>query len=547
MLYYPKTFPKDKEDFLVGLVSFLIKRHPCNKIDARKLIHYYLSKSKVGNFFPSYWHLLFVYYRYFSDKEGTEFLIKLFRTVSIRSLSGIVPLSVFTKPQGSCPFNCVYCPSAAGAPKSYFPDEAAVMRAIRNRYDPFLQVRERLIQFFLNGHPIDKVEIIIQGGTFSFYKKDYREWFIKRIFDSLNTDIKELIVKGKVVPKNFDSLEDSKKYNEKASHRAVGITIETRPDFINKEEIIFLRKLGVTRVELGVQSLNNEVLGIVRRGHTVKDIAKATVVLRRNGFKIVYHIMPGLPGSDDKEDLRTLRKTFKDKRFKPDAIKFYPTQIVWNTELLKWYKEGKYKPYTSRQLLNLSLRFKKDIVPRWTRINRLVRDLTKNDVAVQTFPSNFRQILEKELRKNNIRCPCIRCREIRDKKVVEPISLKITRYGVTGGDEYFIEFTDEKDNLLGFLRLFVPSSDDDLFFDSLKNSTIIRELHVYGRQVEIGRRGGVQHGGLGKALIEKAISISKRNGFDKIAVISGVGVREYYRKLGFKLEGEGEYMINSNL
>ncbi len=545
MFYYPKTFPKNKEGFLKKLVSFLLTKAPKDKMSARKLIHEFLAANNenIKDYFPSYWHILFVYYRHFYLKNKRHNIVNVLRTVSVRSLSGIVPLSVFTKPRNSCPFNCVYCPTADNAPKSYFPDEAAVMRAIRNEYDPFLQIQDRLVQFFLNGHSVDKVELIIQGGTFSFYDKEYREEFVKRLFDSLNTNVKELIIKGKTKFMNGRSLDDAKFRNETAVHRAIGLTIETRPDFINKDEVKFLRKLGVTRVELGVQSLDNEVLRIVRRGHTVRDTIKATNILRRNGFKIVYHIMPGLPVSSDVKDLETLRKTFQDVEFRPDAIKFYPTQIVWGTELLKWYKTGKYKAYTSNKLLKLSLNFKKNIVPRWTRVNRLVRDLTKNDVAVHTFPSNFRQTLEKELHKRDIKCPCIRCREIRNQKVTELVRLKITKYKVLDGVEVFLEFVDKEDKLLGFLRLFLPSSDQRLFFSSLKECALIRELHIYGKQVEIGKKGIVQHKGLGKKLLEESFEVARKKGFNKIAVISGVGVREYYRGLGFGLNKNGEYMI----
>lgn len=546
-MFYPANFPQDKKKLLQKLLLYLNNKKIDNRIGLEKYIRRFLREKKIKDFFPKFWHLYFVYLRYFSREKISKKLIDLLKVVKIRSLSGIVPLSVFTQPLNSCPYNCVYCPTALNAPKSYFPDEAAVMRAIRNHYDPFSQVRERLMQFYLSGHPIDKVDLIIQGGTFSFYEKRYRQWFLKRCYDACHTDIDELIKKGRekrIVSKN---LEEAKKLNEKAKSRVIGITVETRPDFINKKEIRFLRKLGVTRVELGVQHIDDKILNLVRRGHTISQVIEATKLLRDAGFKITYHLMPGLPGSSFEKDYLMLKKVFLEEEFKPDQIKFYPTQVVKNSFLAKWYLQGKYKPIDEEYLLNLTLKFKKEIVPPWLRINRLVRDLTKNDLVYENFPSNFRQNLESRLRDEKVSCLCIRCREIRDKKIIGQLKINVIEYKASEGKEFFIEMVDEKYQILGFLRLRIPSyffTGKKFFFKSLNNASIIRELHVYGQATPLFKKGIVQHQGIGKKLIKEAVKITKRFDLPKLAVIAGVGVRDYYRKLGFVDDGEGgEYLI----
>lgn len=545
MVYYPPNYPQEKEQFLKNCFLFLIKKNPKTRANLFKEMLVFAKKNHQKKV-PKLWHLYFVYQRYFSNKKINQDFLKLFQVVKIRSLSGIVPLSCFTKPQDSCPFHCLYCPTVKDAPKSYFPDEAAVMRAIRADYDPFRQVQDRLIQFYLSGHPIDKIEVIIQGGTFSFYPKDYRQWFVKRVFDALNTQVDKLIKEGKTKFYNDKNLELAKKRNEKSYQRMVGLTIETRPDFINEQEIIFLRKLGVTRIELGVQTIDEKILKINQRGHNLNAVKKATRLLRDAGFKITYHLMPGLPGSSFKKDLQVLKKIFNDQNFKPDNIKFYPTQIVKNSQLADWYQNGKYQPISKDYLIKLTLAFKKKIVPHWVRINRLVRDLTRNDLVIETFPSNFRQELETQLKINKINCPCIRCREIRNKKIKSPIKLKTTSYLANQGKEFFLEYLDQNNQLLGYLRLRLPSfltTKKNFFIKALNHSAIIRELHVLGELTPIKKKGRVQHQGLGKKLIEEAIKIVKKNNLKKISVIAAVGTRQYYKKLGFKKQDE--YLVKN--
>ncbi len=545
MLYYPPTYPKEKEKVLKQLSLYLLDKNIKSRQSLYQYIKNFLEEKKIKDFYPKLWHLNFVYKRYFDEKN--ESLISLLKVVAIRSLSGIVPLSVFTSPKNSCPFNCVYCALNSDAPKSYFSDEAAVMRAVRASYDPFKQTFDRLMQFYLSGHPIDKIELIIQGGTFSFYEKGYREWFVKRVFDGLNTDIEKIVAGCDLVYANAKDLDEAKKINEKATSRMVGLTIETRPDFINKEEILFLRKLGVTRVELGVQSTNDEILRLVNRGHLVEKVVEATRLLRDAGFKITYHLMPGLPGSDFEKDFAVLKEVFTDQRFKPDNIKFYPTQVVKNSPLANWYKVGKFKPIDEDYLLRLTEKFKKEVVPPWLRINRLVRDLTKNDLVVETFPSNFRQHFEAYLKEKGVKCLCIRCREIRNQKIKGEIKINVIEYQASLGQEYFIEAVDEDYRLLGYLRLRIPSyvlDQKNFFIKDLENCAIIRELHVLGQATSLSKAGPVQHQGLGKKLIEKAQELAKEKfNLKKMAVIAAVGTRDYYRKLGFNQMIEGEYLL----
>lgn len=545
--YYPSTFPKDKEKLLITLLVELNKKPIDNRKKLENEIRSFLKKKKITDYFPSFWHLYFVYQRHFKNKRIEKELINLLKVVKIRSLSGIVPLSVFTHPKNSCPYHCLYCPTAEGAPKSYFPDEAAVLRASRHHYLPFNQTLDRLIQFYLSGHPIDKIDLIIQGGTFSFYDRKYRQWFVKRVFDCCNSDVEELIIKGDTMMKNSRSLDQSKKINERAKSRIVGITIETRPDFINEDEIRFLRHLGVTRVELGVQHPDDKIYQKILRGHTVKDVIKATQLLKDAGFKITYHLMPGLPGSNFKKDIQMLKTIFQNNAFKPDAIKFYPTQVVKNSQLADWYKKDQYQPINEQYLYQLTKEFKKKIVPPWVRINRLVRDLTINDLVYENFPSNFRQIIEKRLKEEKVFCPCIRCREIRNNKIFGQVKIDIIQYQANGGQEFFIEAVDEKYQLLGFLRLRLPSfifTKEKFFISSLEGSAIIRELHIYGQATPLSEKGDVQHQGLGKKLIKKAEEITNQFGLKKLAVIAAVGVRDYYRQLGFDDDNSPfEYLI----
>jgi len=434
----------------------------------------------------------------------------LLRTRPIRSLSGIVNVSVLTKPY-PCPGHCIYCPTQKGVPKSYLDNEPAVMRAILNQYDPYRQVKMRLKSLRNTGHPTDKIELRIIGGTWSFYPHKYQTWFVKKCFDACNG-------------KSPASLKQAQKLNEKSKHRIVGLSIETRPDFINKKEIKRLRRLGVTRVELGVQTIYDDILKLNQRGHKIKATIQATKLLKDAGFKICYQMMPNLPGSNLKKDEKMFEILFTSPDFQPDLLKIYPCALLKEALLYQWWQKKKYRPYTANQLINLVKSIKKKI-PYYVRIQRITRDIPSSSiVAGPAKISNLRQRVTGN-------CRCIRCREVKENyNPKEKLYLFRQDYPASGGKEVFLTFENKnRQKLYSLLRLRLTS----------RKSVIIREVHTYGQLRLIGKSSTVspQHKGLGKKLIKQAEKITKKEfGLKKISVISGVGVRNYYRRLDYRLE-----------
>ncbi|MDO8559035.1 MAG: tRNA uridine(34) 5-carboxymethylaminomethyl modification radical SAM/GNAT enzyme Elp3 [bacterium] len=466
---------------------------------------------------PSNVDLLKVYHKSVRNKnvEASNKIEILLRTRPVRSLSGIVNISVLTKPY-PCPGKCLYCPSEKGIPKSYVSGEPAVERAKRLKYDPYLQTKKRIEMLEAEGHPTDKIELRIVGGTWSYYPRKYQEWFIKCCFDACN------IRKGKTMVAVLRN-------NETAKHRIVGLSVETRPDFINPEEIKWLRELGATMVELGVQSIYDDVLKLNLRGHGVKETIEATKLLKDAGFKILYQMMPNLPGSAPGRDLKMFEELFADSRFQPDMLKIYPCALIKESPLYKLWKEKKYKPYTEKQLVGLVKSIKK-IIPSYVRIQRIARDIPSHSiVAGPAKISNLRQIVAGN-------CKCIRCREVKgnyDPK--EKIYLFRENYDASGGKEIFLSFCAQDANhpgrLYSLLRLRINSD----------GIAVIREIHTYGQLQTIeGSRtsfNSPQHKGLGRKLVEEAEKIARKEfSAKKIAVISGVGVRGYWRTLGYQLK-----------
>jgi len=504
---------------------------------------------------PSNIELLKVYHKLVKNKriKKSEKLEDLLRTRPIRSLSGIVNISVLTKPY-PCPGKCLYCPTEKGIPKSYVSGEPAVERAKRLNYNPYLQVKKRIEMLENEGHPTDKIELRIVGGTWSYYPKDYQSWFITSCFAACNTELRRTIRRT-----TLKDLEKTQKLNEKAKHRIVGLSIETRPDFINVEEIKWLRKLGITMVELGVQSIYDDVLKLNLRGHGVKETILATKLLKDAGFKVLYQMMPNLPGSNLKRDEKMFEELFQNPDFQPDLLKIYPCALLKEAPLYKWWKAGKYKPYTEKQLINLIKSIKQKI-PYYVRIQRITRDIPSRSIVTGPAKiSNLRQILAEKMEKEGWRCKCIRCREVRENyDPKEKIYLFREDYEASGGKEIFLSFENKnRTKLYSLLRLRITS----------KNKAIIREVHTYGSLVPIGvKKLSPQHRGLGKKLIKEAEKITKKefgfhpvkspvklpsasfnrgakqfNRVNKIAVISAVGTRDYFRKLGYKLRDT--YMI----
>jgi len=456
------------------------------------------------------------------------FLENFLKTRKVRTLSGIAAITTITKPY-SCPGECIYCPDEKNMPKSYLANEPACMRAVLTNFDPYKQVEARLNSLKMTGHTTDKIELIVLGGTWSSYPKKYQDWFIKRCFDSCNK-------------KTSKNLEIAKKINERTKHRIIGLTLETRPDFVTEKEIKKMRILGCTRIELGIQSLYKDVLKKNKRGHDIKAIVNATKLLKDAGFKINYHMMLNLPGSTLKKDEKMFEELFSNSDFQPDQLKIYPCAVLKTSPLYKIWKNKKYKPYSQKQLINLLVKIKQKI-PSYVRIVRVIRDIPSQSIIAGNKVSNLRQTIQKELKKQNKKCKCIRCREIKE-SISKNITFKRIDYDASEGKEIFLSFEDiKKDKLLAFLRLRITNS---WTLPILKNTAIIREIHTYGQTVPISKNIKIahQHKSLGKKLIKRAEEIVKKEtNYKKIAVIAGVGVREYYKKLGYKLKDE--YMIKN--
>ena len=472
----------------------------------------------------------------------------------VRTQSGVSVISVMTKPL-SCPGKCIYCPTQDNMPKSYLDNQPAAMRGVMFDFDPYEQVRARLMMLDRMGHDISKNEVIILGGTFSAHPARYQELFIKRIYDAFNnysggkvlgSRFKvlegEKILNSKYKTQNIaDDLEGAKRINETADCRMIGLTIETRPDWVTPTEVKRLRYFGVTRVELGVQSVFDDVLLGVKRGHDVAKIKKATKLLRQAGFKIVYHIMPGLPGSSVERDIEMFKLLFSDSGFFPDHLKIYPTVVLKDSQLYKIWQKGGYKPYKNKQVIRV-LQEAKKLVPPWVRIVRIMRDIPQESIVDGVKVSNLRQQLEEA----GAVCQCIRCREPKG-KFVKKLKMIKRSYMVLGGREIFLSYESiDGKNILALVRLFIPDGKTNLVvkkIHEIKDCALIRELHTYGTVIGVDKKENnrSQHRGLGKKLMGKAELEAKKNGLTKMAVIAGVGVREYYKKTGYKLIGE--YMI----
>ena len=519
----------------------------------------------------------------------------------VRSGSGVTPVTVLTKPF-PCPGKCIFCPSDVRMPKSYLAGEPGAQRAAANAFDPYLQTYSRLETYHNNGHPVGKVEIIVLGGTWSYYPPVYQVWYIKRCFDALNdfslgkdnrsqatpgsdfTDVtktldgshltqtynqaisKELIKRDGRPIRNSETADwpellSAQKQNETAASRCVGLVIETRPDNISPEEVLRLRRLGCTKAQIGFQSLSDQVLTLNKRGHTVAATRSAMRLLRSAGFKIHAHWMPNLYGSNPEADKQDFLKIFSDPDFCPDELKIYPCSLISSAELMAYYQKGLWQPYTHAQLLDV-LTFCLEHTPRYCRLTRVIRDIPGPDIVVGNKATNFRQIAEAELARLGRGSEDIRAREIKNRRF-DPRTLKLkdTLYQTSTSIEHFLEWVTLDDHILGFLRLSLPFGQPkpsqgssqatnkshsganqtealeslDHFLPELQNSAIIREVHVYGPAVRVGDRGGdrPQHLGLGKKLIRRAQKIATDTGFKNLAVISAIGTRQYYLRLGF--------------
>jgi elongator complex protein 3 len=534
------VFMKKEEDNikLIHIVDNLNGLSFSDHIDFERKFRKIVSELSVTP--PAKWELISVYKKLIKEKKITQNknLEKYLKKSSVRTSSGVSVITVLTKPY-PCPGTCVFCPDEKNMPKSYLSNEPAAQRALGLKFDPVKMVQKRIEALETNGHTVDKIELLVLGGSFTAYTKKYQDNFITKCFFAANTF-------GATKKRNIKSLKEEQKINEKTRYKIIGITLETRPDEITEQVIKNFRNLGCTRVQIGVQHTDDKILKISKRGHDNEQAIIATRLLKENGFKVDHHFMPDLPGSTPAKDLKMMQEVFAGSSLQPDQIKIYPCIVNEYAPLYEWFQKGKYKPYTEKQLLNLLLEIKK-IVPYWVRINRLIRDIPEESITAGNKITNLRQFLQKRLAEENEKCHCIRCREIglKEKKdtKVKP-QLFIDKYEASGGIEYFLSFEDKKrETLLAFLRLRINGPENKVAFGVLEDASIVRELHVYGQMITTGEKSktATQHQGFGKKLMTEAEKITIKNRLNQIAVISGVGVHGYYRKLGYRLQNT--YMV----
>ena len=479
------------------------------------------------------------------------------RAKPVRTISGVAPVTVMTKPF-PCPGECIFCPDYAGMPKSYIPDEPGALRAGQLEFEPYSQTAFRIRALENIGHSTDKIELLILGGTWSYYPPDYQEWFIRRCLDAMNGE-------------DSTTLEEAQRRNETAPHRNVGVVIETRPDYVDEAEVIRLRRLGVTKVQLGVQSLDDDILLRNQRGHTVEQTRQAFRLLRAGGFKIHAHWMPNLLGATPESDRADFARLWDDPALRPDELKIYPCSLIAGTQLYEHWQRGSeaYRPYSDDELVDLVADCKARVPP-YCRINRVMRDIPAGHIAAGSKKSNLRQIVHRVMKARGQVCQCIRCREVRGEKVdAEALVLQELAYETDTTREHFLSFVTPAKGpgqalplLAGFLRLSFPlvchseprsgeeslspeaetlcreaTRGDKSFLDEIAGAAMIRETHVYGPALEIGQEseGQTQHAGLGTRLIERAVEMAREAGFTRLAVIAATGTRNYYRARGFRL------------
>ncbi len=512
-------------------------------------------------------------------EEREDVLLRLRRKPQ-RSASGVTPVSILTRPH-PCPGECIFCPADVRMPKSYLADEPGAQRAEQNAFDPYLQTWTRLQTYWHTGHPTDKIELIILGGTWSFYPEHYQVWFIKRAFDALHDygrgvdrrpEVLEALaaesalhpeaprveaqVDGRLMQRNYnqvvgevwrgelqrsplseyatwEELEAAHEENESAPCRCVGLVIETRPDHISEEEVLRVRRLGCTKVQIGIQSLNDAVLAANRRGHDVAATRRALRLLRRAGFKIHAHWMPNLFGSSVAQDVRDYERLFDDGDFRPDELKIYPCSLIESAELMQRYEDGSWRPYSHDELLEVLTACLRR-TPEYCRLTRVIRDIPSTDIVVGNQLTNFRQIAEAELAGAGERSRDIRAREIRHRRLrAEELQLDEQRYWTSSSEEVFLQVITPERDIAAFLRLSLPT--DPPLTGELKDAAMVREVHVYGQSLRLGEaaEGVAQHAGLGTRLLERAADLARQAGYARLAVISATGTRDYYRRRGY--------------
>ena len=463
-----------------------------------------------------------------TEKQFSK-LQKILLKKPVKSASGVTVIAIMPKPF-ACPHGrCTFCPGGVevNTPNSYTGKEPVALSAIEDDYEPGIQIKRKIEQLIAFGHDPTKLELVIVGGTFLFMPDDYQHNFIKSCYDAINGF-------------KSNSLENAKTNNEKSKIRNVGLTIETKPDYCQQKHVDMMLDYGTTRVEIGVQSLTERVYNIVNRGHNLQQVISSFQIAKDAGYKIVAHMMPGLPTMSPKEDIADFKKLFEMDEFKPDMLKIYPALVLKDTPLYDDYKLGNYKPYSTEEMINVLSESKKNI-PKWVRIMRVQREITMDEIVDGPKMGNLRQKVHQELERQGASCKCIRCREagLNNKKEFPELKLERIDYNACGGKEVFLSFNDEDDLTYGFLRLRKPSNNAHRQ-EITEKTSIIRELHVFGKAISIGEKeeDSFQHQGIGKKLMIEAEKIAATYlSSDKLCVISAVGTREYYRKLGYKING----------
>jgi elongator complex protein 3 len=595
MVYKSEIDLERHRDVLIDILQDIIRQPALSHRQLDSILRVRLKGSPV--FFSC--SDLILAYRMFAGSKGLppfdDSVVERLRLKPIRTSSGLATVTVLTKPY-PCPGECIFCPNDVRMPKSYLVGEPGAQRAAENWFDPYLQTYSRLTTLYQMGHPIDKVEIIILGGTWSFYPETYQIWFVKRVFDALHdfgqgidhtADVEALLrevsqlhpahpvanvtIDGTRFERTYnqivqsiykeemhrsrdqaaqiaqgqrsrtpvdefatwEELEAAHRENEDAACRCVGLVVETRPDHISAGEVLRFRRLGCTKVQIGFQSLNDDVLRQNKRGHTVAATRQAVRLLRQAGFKIHAHWMLNLYGSSPAGDVTDFQAMFSDPDFCPDELKIYPCSLVASAELMQRYQEGSWRPYTRAELLHVLTECFL-LMPEYCRLTRVVRDIPGTAIVVGNKTTNFRQVVEDELARQGKRSRDIRAREIRQRKVtLDELRLDELWYPSGCSDEVFLQYITADRAIAGFLRLSLPK--EPPLVDELIGAAIIREVHVYGQALRIGEEslGRSQHLGLGTRLIERAVDIARSRGYRRLAVISAVGTRAYYRQRGF--------------
>ncbi|MDE2849277.1 MAG: tRNA uridine(34) 5-carboxymethylaminomethyl modification radical SAM/GNAT enzyme Elp3 [Acidobacteriota bacterium] len=590
----PKRFSFEPEEHATELDAIIGAIESAPRFEERDLEDLLRRHPKNGRGFFSKSELIRGYRALRPGSAGERTFVDRVRMKPVRTRSGVAPVTVLTKPF-PCPGRCIFCPSDVRMPKSYLSSEPGAQRAAEHQFDPYRQTLSRLRAYRHTGHPIDKVELIVLGGTWSSYPEGYQVWFILRCLQAMNefvdvssgpaadplltfapaVDYRQLgeTVRGAGIGSSdaaagrsynrvvsdwiaahpraageareqnagWSDLLAAQRENETSPVRCVGLSLETRPDRLDAAEALRMRRLGATKVQIGIQSMDDDVLVLNGRGHDTARSRRAVRLLRQAGFKIQAHWMPNLHGSTPAKDREDFDRLFSDPDMRPDELKVYPCSLIESAELMAYYRRGEWRPYEGDELLDV-LVHSLGAAPRYCRLTRVIRDIPGTDIVTGNRTTNLRQVAEAEAAARGVRCRDIRAREVGGRPV-DPRRLRLRRtdYEASGGREIFLEFVTGEDRIAGFLRLRLPAPTGTgaLPIPELADEAIIREVHVYGAVVGLGDRekGRSQHVGLGRRLIAEALDVAAGAGFSQVAVISSVGTRQYYRRLGFE-DGE---------